>query len=237
MVIKLRRIERTKILRNGRHVLFALSIALLIVCFDRAAISQTVTDKSVATVNAGVKTDVITLSDLVWQLALQPDSPVDGVSSQILNQTLQIVIDQRIILQEAERLPAISPSERDIEEALKLLMARFPSPESFRTRVDRVGLTAEHLREIMRQRLEIERYLDFRFRSFTVVSPQEVTDYYNQVFVPRFRRQQPGRIVPTLDEVRDQLEKQLVESKVASDTDRFLAEARDRAQITILNPV
>jgi hypothetical protein len=237
MVVKLTRVERTKILRNGRHVLFALSIVALIVCSYRAANSQTVTDKSVATVNAGVKTDVITLSDLVWQLALQPDSPVDGVSSQILNQTLQLVIDQRIIMQEAERLPAISPSERDIDEALKQLMARFPSPEAFRTRVDRVGLTAEHLREIMRQRLDIERYLDFRFRSFTVVSPQEVTDYYNQVFVPRFRRQQPDRIVPTLDEVRDQLEKQLVESKVASDTDRFLAEARDRAQITILNPV
>jgi hypothetical protein len=237
MVFKHMRIERTKILRKGRYVLLTLSIALLIVCFDRAAISQTVTDKSVATVNAGVTTDVITLSDLVWQLALQPDSPVDGVSSQILNQTLQLVIDQRIIMQEARRLPAISPSERDIDDALKQLMARFPSPEAFRTRVDRVGLTAEQLREIMRQRLEIERYLDFRFRSFTVVSPQEVTDYYSQVFVPRFRRQQPGRIVPTLDEVRDQLEKQLVESKVASDTDRFLAEARDRAQITILNPV
>jgi hypothetical protein len=237
MVFKHTRIERTKILRKGRHLLFPLSIAVLIVCSHRAAISQTVTDKSVATVNAGVKAELITLSDLVWQLALQPDSPVDGVSSQILNQTLQLVIDQRIILQEAERLPAISPSERDIDDALKQLMARFPSPESFRTRVDKVGLDAEHLREIMRQRLEIERYLDFRFRSFTVVSPKEVADYYNEVFVPRFRRQQSGRIVPTLEEVRDQLEKELVESKIASDTDRFLAEARDRAQITILNPV
>jgi hypothetical protein len=237
MMVKQMRIERAEILRIGRHILFVISIAALIVCSHRAAISQVVTDKSVATVNAGVRTDLITLSDLVWQLALQPDSPTDGTSSQILNQTLQLVIDQRIILQEAERMPAANPSQRDVDEALKQLMARFPSPEAFRARLDRVGLTADHLREIIRQRLEIERYLDFRFRSFTIVSPTEVADYYNQVFVPRFRRQQPGRIVPTLDEVRDQMEKQLTESKIASDTDRFLAEARDRAQITILNPV
>src|SRR3954469_18436659 len=115
MVFKHTRIERTKVLRKGCDILFALSIAALIVCSHRVAISQTVTDKSVATVNAGVKAQLITLSDLVWQLALQPDSPVDGVSSQILNQTLQLVIDQRIILQEAERLPQISPSERDID--------------------------------------------------------------------------------------------------------------------------
>ena len=32
----------------------------------------------VATVNAGVKTDLITYSDLLWQLALQPNTLLDN---------------------------------------------------------------------------------------------------------------------------------------------------------------
>src|SRR5262245_29262212 len=70
--------------------------------------AQKVVDKMVATVNAGVQTDLITYSDLMWQLALQPDSPIDNPSSTSLNSALRLLIDQRLILQEAEKLPSIA---------------------------------------------------------------------------------------------------------------------------------
>ncbi|HEX8096685.1 MAG TPA: hypothetical protein VF507_01560, partial [Pyrinomonadaceae bacterium] len=40
--------------------------------------AQAVTDKMVATVNGGVRTDLITYSDLLWQMALQPDTPLQS---------------------------------------------------------------------------------------------------------------------------------------------------------------
>ena len=43
--------------------------------------AQQVIDKMVATVNAGVKTDLITYSDLLWQLALQPTSQLDKITA------------------------------------------------------------------------------------------------------------------------------------------------------------
>jgi hypothetical protein len=81
----------------------------------------------------------------------------------------------------------------------------------------------------------MEKYLDFRFRSFTVVTPQEVESYYKDVYVPRRRRLAPGSIVPELKTVYDALQKELIESKIESDTDAFLDEARTNAQITILD--
>jgi hypothetical protein len=83
----------------------------------------------------------------------------------------------------------------------------------------------------------IDKYLDFRFRSFTVVTPKEVSDYYRDVYVPRFQQQYPGRIVPTFEQVSKQLEAQLTEDKIESETASFLDTARQRAEITILNPV
>jgi hypothetical protein len=200
--------------------------------------AQTVVDKMVATVNSGgMRPDLITYSDLLWQLALQPETPLQSPSSENLNRALNSIIGQRLILQEAEKLPTIAPSNEEIETRLKELVKLFPSQEEFRQRMARVGLSSEQLREIVRQRLAIEKYLDFRFRSFAVVTEKEVSDYYRDVWVPRLRRQQPGRLVPLLKEVYKEVETELTESKIESDTDEFLDSARERAEITILSPV
>jgi hypothetical protein len=182
--------------------------------------------------------ELITYTELLWQLALQPNVPLDNPRSEDLERVLQLVIDQRLIAQEAEKLPTITPKPEEINAAIKDLISRFPSQAEFYQRLARVGLgeDSEQLREIVRQRVSIENYVNFRFRSFTVVTPQEVNDYYQNVFVPRHRRQSPGRIVPPLTEASTQIENELRESKIASDTDKFLEDARARAEITILSP-
>ena len=191
----------------------------------------------VATINGGVSRDLITYSDLLWQMALQPNTPIDNPNSEALNRALQLIINQRLIYQEAEKLPTINPTEKEITDSLNALIKLFPSQSDFMDRVRRVGLTSEQLREIIRQRVAIDKYLDFRFRSFTVVTPKELTDYYRDVYVPRFQRQYPGRIVPAFEQVGKQLEAQLTEDKIESETVSFLDAARERAEIIILNPV
>jgi hypothetical protein len=206
------------------------------------AAAQEVVDKMVATVNAGVVTEcrqvcLITYSDLLWQLALQPNTSLASPNSEDLNRALRLIIDQRLILQEAEKLPSIAPTAEEIKTARDELVKAFPSPSDFQQRLQQVGLTAEKLDEILEQRVRIEKYLDFRFRNFVVVTQQEIADYYRDVYVPRLRSRAPGQIVPTLEEARAEIERTLTESKIESDTDAFLDTARDRAEIVMLNPV
>jgi hypothetical protein len=212
---------------------------LVLVSFavPRQVYAQQVVDKMVATVNAGVKTELITYSDLLWQLALQPNTPLDNPSTSDLNRALRLLIDQRLILQEAEKLPSIAPTSKEISDARDELARQFASQTEFQQRLLRVGLNSEKLDEIIEQRLKMEKYLDFRFRSFVVISQTEIADYYRDVFVPRLRARAPGQIVPTLDEARSQIEKMLTESKIESDTDAFLDTARERAEIVMLNPI
>ena len=201
------------------------------------ACGQKVVDKMVATVNAGVKTDLITYSDLLWQLALQPDTPLDNPRSEDLNKALRLLIDQRLILQEAEKLPAIAPTAKEVTDARDELARYFASAGEFQQRLLKVGLTSEKLDEIIEQRLKMERYLSFRFQNFVVVTQKEIADYYKDVYVPRFRTRFPGRLVPTLEEARTEIETQLTEAKIESDTDAFLDTARERAEIIVLSPV
>ena len=199
------------------------------------ASAQEVVDRMVATVNAGVRTDLITYSDLVWQLALQPNTPLVSPNSQDLNRALRLVIDQRLILQEAEKLPTIAPTAEEVKNARDQLSKAFPSPAEFQQRLMLVGLTAEKLDEILEQRVRIEKYLDFRFRNFVLISQKEITDYYNDVYVPRVRARR--QIVPTLEEAKTEIESTLTEAKIESDTDAFLDSARERAEIVTLSAV
>jgi hypothetical protein len=203
---------------------------------------QTVIDKMVATVNAGVLPEcrqicLITYSDLLWQLALQPSTSLANPSSAELNRALSLITDQRLILQEAEKLPSIAPTSEEVTDARNELVKMFPSQAEFQQRILRVGLTADKLDQILEQRVRIEKYLDFRFRNFVVITQKEIADYYKDVYVPRLRARSPGKIVPTLDEAKNDIEKLLQEAKIESDTDKFLDNARDRAEIVILNPV
>ncbi|PYS67610.1 MAG: hypothetical protein DMF69_22505 [Acidobacteria bacterium] len=224
-----------------RQLIVKLAIVIALItasfCLPEEVRAQQVVDKMVATVSAGVKTELITYSDLVWQLALQPDTPLDNPTSADLNRALRLLIDQRLILQEAEKLPTINPTAKEISDARDELAKNFSSVSDFQQRLMRVGLTSVKLDEIIEQRLKMEKYLDFRFRSFVVISQAEIADYYKDVLIPRLKVRSPGRVIPTLDEAKSEIERTLIEAKIESDTDAFLDTARERAEIVMLNPI
>lgn len=214
-----------------------------ILCFVLAvspAFAQQVVDKSVATINDGVRTELITLSDLRWQLALQPNTPIDPPSSQDLNQALQTLINQRLFALEAERLPRTAPTDAEINAEIADILSHFPSTAEFEKRLNAVGFSSvkdPNFERIIADRVAIEKYLDFRFRSFIVITPDDEAKYYRDVFVPEFRRKYPGLLMPSLDEKRAEINKILTENKVAADIESFLDEAKRRAEIVVLNDV
>jgi len=67
-----------------------IGVLVLLLASVSPCAAQQVVDKMVATVNAGVKTDLITYSDLMWQLALQPNTPLDNPNSTDLNGALRM---------------------------------------------------------------------------------------------------------------------------------------------------
>ena len=237
-----RKIGRGRMLVSIAVYLFVLPLSSFPFSPITPCSAQEVVDKMVATVNAGVLPNcgqicLITYSDLLWQLALQPNTSLANPTSADLNHALRLIIDQRLILQEAEKLPTLTPSAQEINDERDELVREFPSQAEFQQRLLKVGLTSEKLNEILDQRERIEKYLDFRFRNFVVIADKEIAGYYKDVYVPRLRARAPGQIVPTLEEARGEIEKTLTEAKIESDTDAFLDTARERAEIVMLNPV
>src|SRR2546427_6872173 len=131
--------------RRFFQLLTLLLFTLLPLCLPAVAQAQVVVDKTVATVNNGSLTtpDVITYSDLVWQMALQRDTPIDKPSSKDLNEALKRIEDQRLVLLEAKKLPGNEPTTEEIKQRADELAREFGSGAVLPTRMTRVGLTSE----------------------------------------------------------------------------------------------
>lgn len=222
-----------------------LALCSLLFALCAAAQAQTIPDRMVASVTNGTRTtpDLITYSDLVWQLSLEPDtSSSERPSSAQLNRALRLVEDQMLILQEARKLPSADTTEanaaRDVEVIKKRneLAQAFGSAARLEERMKRVGLTSEQLDQILRDRVMVEQYLDFRFRAFAVVTDREIQDRYNQRYG---RLRNSGQIVPTLEQVRAQVERELMEEKIEGEIDKFIDQLREQpgTEIVVLNPV
>src|ERR1041384_7255537 len=95
-----------KVVRRSRVCLLLSAFCLLTFC--SSATAQTIVDKTVASVTNGARAtpDLITYSDLVWQLALEPAPALPAPpSSRDLNETLKNLGNQVLVLQEARKLP------------------------------------------------------------------------------------------------------------------------------------
>jgi len=221
--------------------LLTLWIAVLVlVPFFTDVRAQQVVDKIVATVNDGVKTELITLSDLRWQLALQPGVSIAPASSEDLNRALQTLIDQRLFALEAERIPGKEPDDASIANEVKETLSFFPSTADFESRLRTVGFESvkdPNFERMMERRLRIKYYLEFRFRSFVVITPDDEKNYYRDRFTPDFRRRFPGVVLPAFEERRRQINETLTEEKVAANIESFLDEAKRRAEIVVLGEV
>jgi hypothetical protein len=243
-------IARTRIctfqfaLFNFHSLPFLFAICAILFALSPALHAQTVADKTVATVTNGARAnpDLITYSDLVWQLTLEPQRVFDPQpGSQDLNRALKTLEDQLLILQEARKLPLAPTAEaqKEFEDTVKQRrdeLAQLIGPRALEERMARVGLTSEQLNAILRDRVTIDRYLDFRFRAFVLVSAQEISDRYEKIY--RSERNS-GKLVPTLEQARDRIERLLTEEKIEEQIGKFVDDLREQpgTEIVVLNPV
>ena len=220
-----------------RHFFLLITIAVFAAAGAVKTHAQEIVDKTVAVVSDGAHTGLITYSDLLWQLALQPNTPIDPPRSEDLNQALQTLINQRIFGLEADRLPRNPPTEKEIADEIASTLAFFPSTAVFESRLKQVGFESvkdDGFQRLISRRLAIKKYVDFRFSSFVVITADDETKYFRDVYTPEFRRRNPGLLLPTYEEKKTEVHDLLTRQKVASAIETFLDDAKRRVEIEIL---
>lgn len=218
----------------SRSLAIGLIVSVVAIAGSSDAHAQEVIDKTVASVSDGISTELITLSDIRWQLALQPEVPLEPARKQDLDGALQSIINQRIFALEARRFARPAPTDEMIKAEIDRLVRFFGSAALFEKRLRQVGFDSikdDNFEALIAQRIGIENYIDFRFRSFVVVTPDEIARFYRDTYVPEYKLKRPGLVVPTLEEKREEIREILSSQRIASRIETFLDDAKRRVDI------
>ncbi len=161
--------------------------------------------------------------------ALLDQKPVD-TSSEQKRRSADRLVEQTLIQQEAEfsRLPL--PSADEATQMLAQVKAQYPSEAEYSEALKRYQVTEEDLVNHLLAGLRAMRFTDLRFRPEVQVSPEEIREFYD-----RLASANPAQI-PAFEESRDQMEKLLVDQRVAQALDRWLGTQRTETDILFREP-
>ena len=182
---------------------------------DAAAASRI--DRVLAVVNG----EPVTLSEVLEAMALSPGSQPPAT----LEETLERLIDARLMEHEARRYPQEPPSEEESEATLRALMDRFATPEDYRAALRNLGIAEDYLRKRIRRELVVDRYVDRRFRPLVQVAQRDVEEYYRTVLLPDLDAGSPATLQDVEGLIRDILEERDLNRRISAWVDELKSSA------------
>ncbi len=201
-------------------------IALVSFCI---ALPWTAAAELIDRIVAAVNNQVITLSDL--RQAVLFNEAMGGVSPDkkgLESETLQGLINKRLLLHEARRLSFTEVTEQDINAEVDKVRTRLGSDKAFQDFLQRLQMTPEQLGRMLGERLLVERFVEKKVGLFVRVSREEARKYFDS-HPEEFKGKR-------LQEVSRQIIALLSEQKTGQQITQYLAELRSKADIRI-NPI
>lgn len=203
----------------------ALAAAVLgLVFFAPPAGPAEFVDRVVASAN----NDVITLSDLRQAVAFNEIVSGKGSGRRVAAETLEGLINRKLLLQEAYRLHFVEVTEQDVAEETDRFRRRFSGGKAYEDFLSGTGMSEDQLGRTLGEQLMVERFVERKIEMYARVSRDEALAYY-QEHAAEFA----GR---RFAEVQKQISALLSGQMAEQQLDNYLAELRERANIRI-NPL
>lgn len=149
-------------------------------------------------------------------LLLSSVRAVEEVRGLDRGEALEETIDERLMFQEAGRLPQAEVSEEEEEEALRALVGAQPGLD------ERVPTPA--LRRLLRRQLAILKYIDFRFQPQIRITEEALREAWNE----DFRGQPEG---PPFEEAAPALRARLERRELDQRIENWVRDLRGRAEV------
>ena len=201
-----------------RAVLIGLMVACLVTPLTPVTQSETL-DRILAVV-AG---NVIMLSDVRAFIDLGLVEAGGEAAQEAV--VLEHLIERRLILDEVNRYGVADPPAAAVERRLAAVRDRFTPTEAFATALDLVGLTEADLRQMLRDDLRRDVYLEDRFAVSERLTEAELRDYFEEHRAEFTRNGRPLSFIEAGPEILKRLGERLRAQVVAEWTARLVGRA------------
>jgi len=153
-------------------------------------------------------------------------------------EALDRIIDRRIVLAQRDNLdlPEADPKKVAAQLVSFRKQLGLESDSAWKQRLKDYGLLEADVAEIIGEQLDVLEFVDTRFRMAVQVSPLDIRTYYNETYLPEFRKQTPDTPAPALDQVRAQIESILLQQRMNDLFNTWMKTVRSQATIRFIHP-
>jgi len=174
-------------------------------------------DWMVAVVNG----DVILESDVNEDLRLTAFQPLRAGSGS-RQQAIERLINRSLILQQARLQPEKGITDAQVDEQLNALRKEISACKQYQCETEAGWLkfirdqdfTLVELRMRWRERMEVLRFIEERFRSGTTVSNEDIRTYYEKTMLPQYERMRATP--PKLEVISNRIQEILLQQQVGN---------------------
>jgi hypothetical protein len=192
-------------------------------------------DRVVAIVNS----DLILESAEDRFAAFQPFSEPKPPSQ---DELIERLIDRALIQQQMKLQPEPPIADAEVDAELKTLRKAIPkcsadhceTDAGWQKFVEDQGFTVDEVRDRWRQRMEVLRFIEERFRMGIRILPVEIDEYYKKTMLPVYQKE--GATPPEEATLTDRIQEILLQQRVTALMDDWLNALRAQGSVKVLKP-
>jgi peptidyl-prolyl cis-trans isomerase SurA len=197
-----------------------------------------VLDRVVAVVNG----DVILESDVDEERRFEEVQPYRSGPTFTREKILERLIDRALILQQAALEPEDGISEEDLDAQLARLRKDIPACKQYHCETDDGwkkylgdhGFTEAEFRARWKQRMQLLKFIELRFRSGINISDSEIKAYYEKSMLPEYAKR--NVTPPKLETIQKRIEEVLLQQEVGALLQDWLTSLRAQGSVRMITP-
>jgi hypothetical protein len=213
------------------------SLHLGVIALAISAANPQLLDRMVAVVNKHVILES-ELDQAVRVEYLMQGKPLDKVSSADSVAVLDRLVDRALLEQQILHPEMLAPTAEELADQVKEVRQQVPGAATdagWKSLLATYDLTQQDIEDHLVSQIRELRFVDLRFRGLVRVDKNDISNYYQQKFLPQLRSQ--GAAEPPLAQVSGQIEKILAEQSIDDMLNRWLETLRAQAHIEKMIPV
>lgn len=196
-----------------------------------------VLDRVVAVVNG----DVVLESDVDEERRFAAFQPIQTSTTNFNRaQIVERLINRTLILQQIKLQPGPPITDADVDKELMQLRRDIPQCKAMNCETEKgwEQYVAEHgfsmveLRLRWRERMEVLRFIEQRFRAGVLITHDEIQNYYEKTMLPEYAKQ--GTTPPKLDVISNRIQEVLLQQQVSSLLRDWLRSLRAQGTVRVI---
>jgi peptidyl-prolyl cis-trans isomerase SurA len=193
-------------------------------------------------VAAVVNGELILESDVDAERRFRAFQPFSEPQPASRDRLMERLIDRTLILQQMALQPQTPVQDSEVDTQLAALRKAIPqcaaahceTDAGWKKFVESHGFTVEEVRERWRQRMEVLRYIEERFRMGITITQAQIDAYYQQTMLPAYEKE---KVTPPAEaSVSDRVSEILLQQQVDKLLDDWLKALRAQGSVVVIKP-